>query len=46
MVKIIGGLVFALGVFLFLGNVIGFFPTFPGLGYITIVIGGVIARRG
>lgn len=37
-----GALVFVLGIFLFLGNVLGFYPTFPGVGYITMAIGGAM----
>jgi hypothetical protein len=37
---VLGGVVFAAGVFLFLGNVIGFFPTVPAAGWITMLIGG------
>jgi hypothetical protein len=42
--KLIGGLIFALGVFLWCGNVIGFFPTFPLAGYLTMVAGGFVMR--
>ena len=42
----LGALVFAGGVFLFLGNVIGFFRTFPLAGYLTIVAGGAIYKAG
>jgi hypothetical protein len=45
-VALLGGVVFLAGIFLFLGNVLGFFPTFPGVGYITIMIGGAIWRVG
>ena len=45
-VQIIGGLVFVLGAVLWCGNVIGFFPTFPGAGYITLAIGGALFRAG
>jgi hypothetical protein len=45
-VIVLGALVFAGGVFLFLGNVIGFFPTFPLAGYLTILAGGAIYRAG
>ncbi len=41
-VQIFGGIVFVAGVFFWFGNVLGFFPTFPGLGYITGFIGSVI----
>lgn len=43
---IVGGLVFAGGVFLWCGNVFGFFRTFPGVGYITMLIGGGIFKMG
>lgn len=43
--RILGGLIFLIGVFLFLGNIVGFFPTFPGAGYITIALGGLLYRR-
>lgn len=38
----LGGLVVAVGVFLFAGNVIGFFPTVPLAGYLTILVGAGI----
>jgi len=44
--KIIGGIIVAVGIFLFLGNILGFFPTFPLAGWITIMIGGAIAKSG
>ncbi len=40
---LVGGLVTVLGIFLMIGNMTGLFPTFPMAGYITIVIGGLIA---
>jgi hypothetical protein len=45
-VALLGGLIFLAGIFLFLGNFLGFFPTFTGAGYITIMIGGAIWRVG
>lgn len=42
--KIVGGIVFALGVFLLLGNVLRFFPTFPLAGYLTMMCGGAIIK--
>ena len=44
--KVIGLLVLVVGIGLFIGNISGAFPTFPGLGWITIAIGGVIMRAG
>ena len=38
----VGAVVFVVGVFLFLGNVAGFFPTVPLAGYLTIVAGGAV----
>ena len=46
MVKIAGGLIFVAGVGIFAGNVTGMFPTFPGLGYLTIILGGWLYRKG
>jgi len=43
--KILGGLIFLVGVFLFLGNVVGFFPSFPGAGYLTLALGGWLYKR-
>ena len=37
-----GALVFVLGIFLWVGNVLGFFRTFMGAGYITMMIGGAM----
>ncbi|RYG64167.1 hypothetical protein EON80_19750 [bacterium] len=45
-VALIGGLVFVAGAGLWLGNVFGFFPTFPGAGYIGMLIGGAVWRFG
>ncbi len=45
-VGLVGGLVVVLGAFLWCGNVFGFFPTFPMVGYITMAIGGAIWRFG
>ena len=44
--KIIGAIVFAGGVFLWCGNVFGFFPTFPLVGYLTAIAGGALYRKG
>ena len=38
----VGGLIFAVGAFLWCGNVFGFFPTVPMAGYLTMLLGGVI----
>jgi hypothetical protein len=38
--KILGAVVFVVGAFLWCGNVFRFFPTFPFLGYLTM-LGGV-----
>ena len=42
----LGGLIFVAGAFLWLGNVIGFFPTVPLAGYATMLIGGRDLRLG
>ena len=39
---VVGGVVVAIGAFLFLGNVIGFFPTVPMAGWLTIALGAGI----
>ena len=44
--KLIGLLILIVGIFLFIGNISGMFRTFPGAGWITIAIGGVIMRAG
>jgi hypothetical protein len=44
--KILGAAIFVVGVILWLGNVGGFFPTFPGVGYGTILLGGFLYRKG
>ncbi|MDQ3814144.1 MAG: hypothetical protein M3347_09360 [Armatimonadota bacterium] len=41
-----GGLTFLAGAFFFAGNVLGFFPTFPGLGWLTMGIGGFLFKLG
>jgi hypothetical protein len=46
MLKILGGIVLVLGIGLFIGNVSGAYRTFPGAGWITIAIGGVMLRAG
>ena len=45
-VGLVGGLIFVVGVVLWCGNVLGFMPTLPGAGYITMLIGGAIWRFG
>lgn len=45
-VQLFGGLIFLIGVFLFAGNVLGFFPTFPGAGWLGLIIGGGVWRAG
>lgn len=44
--KILGLLVVIVGIFLWCGNVFGFFPTFPMVGYLTAVCGGWIMKSG
>ena len=43
--KVAGALIFVVGLFLFLGNIIGFFPTFPGVGYLTMAVGGILYKK-
>jgi hypothetical protein len=38
----VGGLVFVAGAFIWCGNVFGFFPTYPMVGYLTMLVGGAI----
>ncbi len=42
----VGGLIFVVGVGLFIGNVTGMFISFPFAGYITMAVGGAIAGAG
>ena len=42
--KLIGSLVVLAGVFLWCGNIFGFFPTFWLAGYVTMAIGFFIYR--
>ena len=42
----VGGLIFVVGVLLFLGNTTGKFYSFPYAGYITMGIGGAIFAFG
>ncbi|MBD0369735.1 MAG: hypothetical protein ICV60_02690 [Pyrinomonadaceae bacterium] len=44
LIKVLGALVFLLGIFLYAGNTIGFFPTFPFLGFIVMAIGGILFK--
>ncbi len=46
LVMVLGGIVFAAGVFLWCGNVFGFFPTLPLVGYGTAVVGAITYRTG
>jgi hypothetical protein len=39
---LLGGIVFFIGIFLFIGNITGLFPTFPFAGFIVMGIGGVL----
>jgi hypothetical protein len=43
---IIGVLILIAGAVLWCGNVFGFFPTFPGAGYIGLILGGFLAKTG
>ena len=42
----LGAIVFVAGVFLWCGNVFGFFRTFPFVGYGTGVLGAIIYKAG
>lgn len=44
--KLIGGVVFALGVVLWTGNVFGFLRTIPFVGYLTMLAGGAMFKAG
>ncbi|MBV9464283.1 MAG: hypothetical protein JO317_08655 [Verrucomicrobiae bacterium] len=44
--KALGALIFIVGIGLFIGNVSGKFPTFPGLGWLGMFIGGAVYRTG
>jgi hypothetical protein len=44
--KIVGYIVFAAGIFIFCGNVFGFFRTFPLAGYLTMALGGFLIKKG
>lgn len=43
---IVGAGLFVTGLFLWCGNVFGFYPTFAGAGYITIIAGGALFKIG
>lgn len=43
---IVGGFIFVAGAVLWCGNVFGFYRTFPGVGYITMLIGGGLFKMG
>ncbi len=45
-VQLFGGLLFLVGAGLWIGNVTGMMRTFPGAGYITMLVGGVIWKAG
>ena len=44
--KAVGMLVTGIGIFLWCGNVFGFFRTIPFAGYGTILLGGYLAKMG
>jgi hypothetical protein len=44
--KATGFIVFILGLFLFFGNVAGFFKTFPLAGFITMGVGSALMKAG
>jgi hypothetical protein len=44
--QLLGGLIFVVGIGLFIGNVTGVFPTFPFAGFIVMGIGGAIVGAG
>ncbi len=44
--KIVGGVVFVAGAFIWCGNVFGFFRTMPFLGWIIMLVGGAIFKAG
>lgn len=43
---VLGGIIFVVGLFLFIGNISGAFPTFPCAGWLGIMIGGAIWGAG
>lgn len=44
--KGLGGVIFAIGLVLFIGNITQLLPTFPLAGYLTMLIGGAIFGAG
>jgi len=44
--SVLGGLIFAVGIGLFIGNVTGIFPTVPFAGFVVMGIGGAILGAG
>ena len=44
--KVVGGIIIAIGAGLWIGNVSHQFYTFPFAGYITMAIGGVVMKAG
>ena len=42
--QVVGGAIFVLGLVLFVGNISGALPTFPGAGWICLALGGWIFR--
>lgn len=43
--KALGLIVFVIGLILFVGNISGALVTFPGLGYLTMALGGWIMKK-
>ena len=41
---IVGAIVFVIGAFLWGGNVFGYFPTVPLVGYLTMLAGGALIK--
>jgi hypothetical protein len=44
--SVLGAVVLIVGIGLFVGNISGMFPTFPGAGWLTIAVGGIMYRAG
>lgn len=44
--QVIGAIVFVAGAVIWLGNVFGFMPTIPLLGWIVMLIGGAVWKKG